>query len=189
MSRKLDDFISKIKTTGVAHPHLFTVTIHPSGVNGKTSNGHVLNEWSSADTNDIFLMCNSAQLPENSIMTTPMKTYGISPEMPYEKQSGSISLSFYVLADFDVLKFFNHWSKAVYNPDTGYFGFKDDYVATISIVMESPELVKEYELACYECYPKSVGAISLSSQHEAAPMILTVEFVYTSKKEIKINGH
>lgn len=189
MSRKLEDFISKIKTTGVAHPNLYTVSILPSSIGGATSKNHALLGWSSKDTADICLMCNSAVLPDNSLMTTPSKSYGISPEVPYEKSSGTMTLSFYILADFDVVKFFNHWLKAIYDPETGYFGFKSDYISTISIIMESPELLKEYEIQCFECYPKSVSQIPLSSQHEPSAMVLSVDFTYTYWKEVNNAKH
>lgn len=189
MSRKLDDFISKIKTTGIAHPHLFTVSIMPDGVGGVSSKNNILLDWASKDTDDICLMCSSTHLPDNTMMTTQSKTYGISPEMPYEKPSGTLSMSFYVLADFDVIKFFNHWILAVYDPTTGLFGFKNDYIAKISVTMESPELVKEYQVDYFECYPKTIQQITLNSQHEATPMVVNVDFVYTYSKEVKIREH
>ena len=179
MSRKLNDFISKVKNTGVAHKHLYTVSTNlPNSLRDR---------WNIHEVDDFMLMCSNASLPDFSVLTSPIKTYGIAKEMPYEKSAITFTLGFYVLADFRIKHFFEDWQKSVFNPETGFFGFYNDYTTDIRIQMESPERVLEYDVTMIQCYPKTVQQIELSSSAEATAMSLSVEFVGLKWKRNNIN--
>lgn len=179
MSRNLNDFVSKIKTTGIAHNHLYTLNMAiPKSL---------MDKWNIKEVDDFCMMCSGASLPEFSVLTSPIKTYGIAKEMPYEKSAISFTLNFYVLSDFRVKYFFEDWQKSVFNPDTGFFGFYNDYVSDIRIQMESPEKLLEYDITMIQCYPKAVHQIELNYASESTPMTLTVEFVGLKWKRNSIN--
>ena len=144
-------------------------------------------KWSVQEVEDFMLMCSQAVLPDFSIMTTPIKTYGVSKEMPYEKTSISFSLSFYVLADFKIKMFFEDWQRSVIDPDTGFIGIYEDYITDFKVQMESPEKLLEYDVSLFQCYPKNVNAIDLSAHGEPSAMILTVEFACLKWKRNKLN--
>ena len=121
-------FISELKS--VKHnfqlnkPFLFEVTLHPFGNPADTS----------VNTEMFSLLCHNANIPGVSVLTTPMKIYGTTTEIPYEKAFEPLHLSCYVDRDFKMPQLIQRMSR--FNNPSFSPNFYDEYVIpTITLTM------------------------------------------------------
>lgn len=105
---------------GVARSNLFMVTL-PS-LPGATSS-------------ELNLLCKDVNLPGRQILTQErqigMKQYKVA----YGYAQDDVNLTFHVLNDFGVKKYFETWQNLCINMDTKEVGYKRDYGKTIKIAL------------------------------------------------------
>jgi len=157
----LADFISEVKTRGLASPNKFKVNIAlPQKFtlderdlrNGERNSNHRM----------IQMFCDQAQLPDLNISTSQTRTYGEVREMPYENLYGNINMSFYVDSDYIVKDFFDRWIMSISDPNTRHFNYYNDYISpNIDIIMMNNNQSAVYGVKLFECYPKQIQAVSV----------------------------
>ena len=161
----LSDFITEVKTRGLANPNKFMVTIsQPAGIAFNNA---------SDSLRLMRLFCDQTQLPDQNISTAQLRTYGEVREMPYENLYGNVNFSFYCDSNYIVKEFFDTWIQSISDPDTRHWNYYNDYIApTIDIMMFNNDGRSVYLVSLYECYPKQMQAVSLD---------------YASKETLKVN--
>ena len=196
---KLNEFISAIKTQGVARTNRYLVKLEVPGGN--------------SDTIQLAqLYCDGAALPGMNIATTPSRIFGENREMPYERLFDTITLDFYVDADMKVKKLFDDWIRQIIDPNTRAIQYYKRYTRELTIEVldiqaveieygeveiftkafgpdegqEGEEVVERvmsesdrvtYGVRLFEVYPKSIGQIQLSGGSRDL-MKLPVTFQY-----------
>jgi hypothetical protein len=93
--------------------------------------------------------------------TVQNRTFGEYREVPYERLYGDVSMSFYVDNDMHVKKLFDNWMNAISDPDTRTFNYYRDYTTDMWIDVEDLNDKTRYQVQLFECYPKSIGPVSL----------------------------
>ena len=127
----------------------------------------------------IGLFCENTQLPGSTILTTPSKIFGESREVPYERSYEPITMSFYVDSDFKVKEYFDNWHNSIFDPYTRAGNYYEEYVKPIEIWVHNVEDKRTYALSLYECYPKSVSAVSLDyGSKELMKLQVTMQYKY-----------
>lgn len=166
-SRKpIQEFVSNVKQGSLARTNRFAVLFTPpAGVS------------SAAPLNKVMLFCDSAQLPGANFSTTQNRAFGEFREVPYEKLYDQINLSFYVDTDMQVKYLFDEWQNAIYNPITRTFGYYKNYTTNMVIEVQDINDNSRYEVALYECYPKTISNIQLDAGSKDV-MKVTVGFQY-----------
>lgn len=166
---KLNEFISTIKTTGLAKTNRYTVFIQPP--NELATYGF--------DMQLIVMFCSDVQLPGITMSTIQNRTFGEFREVPYEKLYENITMTFYVDKTMKVKEFFDKWMEHVQDPNSRTFRYYRDYISQMEIVVEDSEDNVRYTVQLEECYPKSVANVSMSydSKNE---MKLQVNMMYKS---------
>lgn len=157
----LNEFISSVKQSGMANANRFFVEI--AGADKK-----------------IGLFCDTATLPGTQILSTPARTFGEVREVPYEITYDTVSCSFYIDNDWEVVKFFNDWRTKIFDPTTrtgGYYSGPQGYVRDIKIICYNKEDNRTYGVQLYEAYPKQIGAVNLDYNNKDIPK-LSVTFQY-----------
>jgi len=148
----LADFISEVKTRGLANPNKFKVNIAVPQSVFIGINDHKM----------LQMFCDQAQLPDLNISTSQTRTYGEIREMPYENLYGNINMSFYVDSDYIVKDFFDKWIMSISDPITRHFNYYNDYISpNIDIIMMNNNQSAVYGVKLFECYPKQLQAVSL----------------------------
>lgn len=172
----LNDFISLIKTKGLARINRYDVMItfpNPG-----------------ADIKQIAtLFCDSVNLPGSNIATSPMRTYGEIREMPYEKMYDSITFSFYVDSDLQIKKAFEDWQDLIVDPDSRTLGYYEDYITDIDIFVRNVDDSVPYKVTLFECYPKTLNSIQLDTAgREVMKMTVVMQYKYWRSEQIKQSG-
>ena len=173
----ITQFIQNVKQRGLARTNRYDVRIPlPRSVSS---------DMSAVAT----LFCDSATLPGANLSTTPMRTFGETREMPYEKIYDTVTLSFYVDADMRLKKMFENWMNQIYNPDTRTFGYYNNYVTTAEIYVRTVNDGAPYKLTLYEAYPKTLNSIQLdTAAHDIMKMSMTLQYKYWKSETFVSKG-
>ena len=151
----LNEFISKVKSTGLAKTNRYRVTIAtPTLMTGFMNSGRL-----------ITLFCESTSLPGQVIATTEQRIMGETREFPYSKFYDNITLSFYIDNNFEVKGFFDNWLNSVSNTQNKIISYYKDYIAPTVLIEVLPmdSEVSTYSITLHEAYPKGISPIQLSA--------------------------
>ena len=128
------------KAQGFASPNLFAVTLPPfAGMSG----------------NDLNLICKATELPGRQIMTQEQTIGTVMRKVASGYATVDINLTFYVLNDHKITKYFDEWQKKCHNPDERSYKvqYYVDYVKDIEIA----QLQKGYSFSLFK---KQLGFLS-----------------------------
>ena len=151
----LNEFISKVKSTGLAKTNRYRVTIAtPALMTGFMNSGRL-----------ITLFCESTSLPGQVVATTEQRIMGETREFPYSKMFDNITLSFYIDNNFEVKGFFDNWLNSVSNTQNKITYYYKDYIAPTVLIEVLPmdSEVSMYSITLHEAYPKATSSIQLSA--------------------------
>lgn len=165
----LNDFISKVKLTGLARTNRYRVSIATPTLMINTINTGRL----------ITLFCESTTLPGQVIATSEQRIDGETREFYYKKLYNNVSMSFYIDNNFEVKRFFDIWTNSILNTKNKIVSYYKDYIApTINIdVLPVESDIATYSMTLYEAYPNNVYPIKLSADSREVAMI-GVNFTY-----------
>lgn len=152
----LNDFVSKLKTNGMARSNRFGVLI---GVPQLLTRQSV---DPSAIVPELFMFCESAQLPGMNISTTQARTFGEYREMPYERLYDAVNLSFYNDAGLNIKSFWEQWTNSIQNPYTRNMEYYNDYTGQVDIFVYDTINAARYVVTLYEAYPKTLASVELN---------------------------
>lgn len=127
---------------GMAEPTLFKV-MFPS-----------INSVSASELN---LMCTNVNLPGRQIMTQDRKLGVISQKVGYDQATEDVNLTFRLMNDYGVRKYFEAWQNMIVDQETHEIGYLETYGKTIKI----QQLRKGFGFPLYD---KSFGLPRLPSE-------------------------
>ena len=85
------------------------------------------------DTNDLNILCTNVNLPGRQIMTQERLIGLKARKMPNGFASDDISLTFHVMNDYSIRKYFEAWQNEVINQDTFEIGYANNYTKQVII--------------------------------------------------------
>ncbi len=146
----LNEFISAIKSTGLARSNRFSVNI-PFPVAADT------------DPRQVLILCDSASLPGVTIGTAQQRFWGELREIPYEALYDNVELSFYVDTNLGVKNLFEKWLGLIRNPETRTFNYYANYITDIDIYIHPIDNSEDsvHVVTLHEAYPKILKPVSL----------------------------
>ena len=173
----LNEFISKVKSTGLAKTNRYRVTIAtPSLMTGLMNSGRL-----------ITLFCESTALPGQAIATTEQRIMGETREFPYSKMFDNITLSFYIDNNFEVKGFFDNWLNSVSNTQNKITSYYKDYIAPTVLIEVLPmdSEVSTYSITLHEAYPKGISPIQLSADsRDIAKIGVSLNYKYYTTSHV-----
>ena len=173
----LNEFISKVKSTGLAKTNRYRVTIAtPSLMTGLMNSGRL-----------ITLFCESTALPGQAITTTEQRIMGETREFPYSKMFDNITLSFYIDNNFEVKGFFDNWLNSVSNTQNKITSYYKDYIAPTVLIEVLPmdSEVSTYSITLHEAYPKGISPIQLSADsRDIAKIGVSLNYKYYTTSHV-----
>lgn len=181
-ANRLNEFISEVKI-GVARTNQFIVEIFPPkalmALNDISANLHM-----------ILMFCDQAQLPGISLSTAPVRSFGESKEVPYEKLYEPIQLSFYVDDSMIVKKLFDEWMNLIQDTDTRTFNYPKTYIAnTLNIIVIDKKEQYRYAVTLHNVYPKAIAPIQLDyAAREVMKLNVTFAYQYATMRRLAVTG-
>ena len=173
----LNEFISKIKNTGLAKTNRYRVTIAtPTLMTGFMNSGRL-----------ITLFCESTSLPGQVISTIEQRIMGETRKFPYSKFYDNITLSFYIDNNFEVKGFFDNWLNSVSNTQNKITSYYKDYIAPTVLIEVLPmdSEVSTYSITLHEAYPKGISPIQLSADsRDIAKIGVSLNYKYYTTSHV-----
>lgn len=173
----LNEFISKVKSTGLAKTNRYRVTIATPALMTKFMNSGRL----------ITLFCESTSLPGQVVATTEQRIMGETREFPYIKQYDNITLSFYIDNNFEVKGFFDNWLNSISNTQNKITSYYKDYIAPTVLIEVLPmdSEVSTYSITLHEAYPKGISPIQLSADsRDIAKIGVSLNYKYYTTSHV-----
>lgn len=169
----LNDFVSKVKSQGMARNNRFGVLIGvPQLLTRQGVNP-------SAIVPEMFLFCEAASLPGMNISTTQARTFGEYREMPYERLYDPVTLTFLNDAGMNIKNFWEQWTNSIQNPYTRNMEYYNDYTGQIDIFVYDTINAARYCVTLYEAYPKTLSQSDLNqSGREIIKTTVTIQYRY-----------
>lgn len=165
----LKNFIAEV-SNGIARNAHFAVQINMPRV---LTNQPLLN----TNIQKILMFCEGTTLPGINLSTMPIRSFGESREVPYEKMYTPISMNFIVDYNLIVKVFFDMWLDKIQGTNTRLYEYPANYSTTIDIYVYDVQNTKRYVVRLYDAYPKTIHANNLDYQNRDA-MRLNVDFTY-----------
>lgn len=173
----LNEFISKVKSTGLAKTNRYRVTIATPIIMTSLMNSGRL----------ITLFCESTSLPGQVILTTEHNVMGEHREFPYMKKYDNIPMSFYIDNNFEVKAFFDNWLNSVSNTQNKITSYYKDYIAPTVLIEVLPmdSEVSTYSITLHEAYPKGISPIQLSADsRDIAKIGVSLNYKYYTTSHV-----
>lgn len=187
---------------GVARNNRFAVYItHPSGKQGLINTditGILSNIGSSLmsggnvdpfvlfnDPRDMFLLCESTQLPGKRIATMESFTSHKSIKKPYSYLVDEVTFSFILTNDYYIKKYFDSWQNMIVDSDAKKIAYKDEYTTDITIqqIGSSNDIIPAYSVKLKNAFPIAINAIELSNNTENAIALCSVTVSFDDWEE------
>lgn len=199
----VDDIKSVISSRlGVAKANQFMVEL-PTDFQGS---GNVLTSISRLmNGNELNLLCQSVGIPPKTVLTLDQKMGVQMRKVAYGYSgAGSINMTFLLLNDYSVRKYFDAWYSSTTSQDTGKALYHDNYARQIKIhQLRKPITNKRfgagpvnlnvnigqgtvYSALLEEAYPTNITQTEFNNDADGV-MQLTVEMTYTKWSPIVDN--
>ena len=153
---------------------------------------------------ELDLLCKTASIPGKQILTRD-RAIGMQPELvAYGYAVPDVSMTFHLLNDYGVMKFFEGWKRSTINEEVGEVGYKRDYQRDIKIhQLKRPISNKEvkkgpfdlilgsngntvYTVILENAFPTSIQSVELTNDLDAIAEV-TVQLSYTNVRIIEQN--
>ena len=150
---------------------------------------------------EMDLLCKTTTIPGKQILTRE-RGVGMQPELiAYGYADPDVSMSFHLLNDYGVMRFFEGWKRKIINEETSEVGYKLDYqrdikihqlrkpVANKSVLDRAVDIVLGndtivYSVVLENAFPTSIQEVALSNELDALSE-LTVQLSYTNVKVLE----
>lgn len=153
---------------------------------------------------ELDILCKTATIPGKQIMTRE-RTIGMQPDLvAYGYAVPDVTLTFHLLNDYGVRKFFEGWKSSIVNENTGEVGYKREYQRDIKIhQLKRPITNKELEKGPFEiilgpngntvytivlenAFPTTIQSVDLTNDQNAIGE-LTVQISYQNSRVVEQN--
>jgi hypothetical protein len=176
----INDFITKIKSEGLARTNRFAITMGLPNVLDYGRNPFNTSPY------DVALLCENVQIPGVNLNTIQNRTFGEFRETPYETMYDALTATFYVDREMKIKTLFDKWILGIqgYNGPSGgtgsrTFRYYNEYVTDMQIYVNDTMNQTYYGVALYEVYPKTIGAITLdNNSKEIMKMTVTLQYKF-----------
>ncbi len=187
---------------GVARNNRFAVYItHPSGKQGLINTditGIISNVAGSLmsggkvdpftlfnDPRDMFLLCESTQLPGKRIATMESFTTHKSIKKPYSYLVDEVTFTFLLTNDYYIKKYFDSWQDMIVGNNDKKIAYKEEYTTDLTIqqIGGSNDVVPAYSVKLKNVFPIAVNAVELSNTAENTVALCSVTMSFDDWEE------
>lgn len=167
---EINEFISLVRTEGLARSNRFIVYIYPP-----------FSMTSQSFDTKLSFYCESVSLPGMNLLTNPVTTYGEQREVVYNRSYEPVNLEFMLDQNMDIKRYFDDWQNKIIHPVSRMVNYYQNYIGTIEIYQlgsEGNEQTK-YAVRLHEAYPKSIAPISYNYDAKGiSKLSVSIEYKY-----------
>jgi hypothetical protein len=146
---------------------------------------------------DHIFFCKTVSVPgiNVNVQTYMPNAFGIMQSVPVSTTHDQLNCVFILDSSHMILSFFHRWMQQVVNYDVSggifsqvndqlpyEFGYKDDYVTTMTIKHYSTDYSGYYEYTFNDVFPTQVSGVDLSWEENDSYATATVNFSYSTMK-------
>jgi|TARA_R110000782_G_scaffold43192_4_gene97613 hypothetical protein len=172
----MNDILAGFRSNeGYAIPNRYEVIINPpTKVGGGGQENIFNNKERGANLRDLSLRVESVVLPGRTLTTvTESNVYGPDRDIVEGvTYADEIAIDFQASSGLDERVFFENWQRQAFNEKTWNIGFYNDYVGSMEIYLLDRQDVRRYGIKCWEVFPKTITANTLTAA-EATEIIKT----------------
>jgi hypothetical protein len=172
---QINEFISLIKTEGLARQSRFVVYITPP-------------RGLSTPNAKLKFLCDSASLPGMNFLSNPVTSYGEQREVIYNRSFEPVTLEFMLDQDMAIKRYFDDWQALIIHPVSRVVNYYQNYVGTIEIhqLDNTGQEKSRYIARLHEAFPKSIAAISYNaSAKDVSKLSVSIEYKYWTPLEVQ----
>lgn len=181
---KYSEFVTFIKGDGLAKQNRFYIDMAIPSLKGPYAT-----LWSHPESLKTMLMlCKGVSIPGVNVTTTELRTTGEVTNVPYDRNFGSATFTFYVDKQMYVRMMFDDWISSIQDPQTRTFGWYKDFISEYAEVFVLPksETGAVYKIILNELMPKSIGNLSLDqSNNDIMTVDVTFDYRYYTTEMIE----
>lgn len=167
---EINEFISLVRTEGLARSNRFIVYIYPP-----------FSMTSQSFDAKLSFYCESVSLPGMNLLTNPITTYGEQREVVYNRSYEPVNLEFMLDQKMDIRRYFDDWQNKIIHPVSRMINYYQNYIGTIEIYQlgsEGNEQTK-YAVRLHEAYPKSIAPIAYNYDAKGiSKLSVSIEYKY-----------
>ena len=153
-------------------------------------------ETGNPSTREMNLLCANVNLPGKQILTTERRVGMEFQKVAYGYAVDDVSMTFYLMNDYGLKKYFDTWASTIIDEVTGNVGYKTDYAKSIKIHQLRKPLIgfsknigplrgnlqigggSVYTVELIEAFPTTIQAVELNNELDGLVQ-LTVQISYT----------
>jgi len=137
------------------------------------------------DPRDMFLLCESVQLPGKRIATMESFVTHKAIKKPYSYMVDEVTFSFILTNDYYARKYFDQWQQMVIDQESLKVNYKNDYVTDVTLQQLTPsnDIVPAYSIKLKNAFPIAVNAIELSNAAENSLLLCSVTLSFDDWQE------
>lgn len=169
-SFSLNEFLSSVKTIGLARVNRFEVDIfRPAVLANSTEEARL-----------ISLLCEVSNFPPLNLSVKPFKIFGPSYQRPITSEYGGdgISMTFHVDNDMTLKRFFDDWTESIVRREDFTVNYQSSYITNIKIRQINEQDDVTYEIELLEAFPRSITLMDLNHTSQNQTHRLNVIFAY-----------
>jgi len=140
-----------------------------------------------SDPRDMFLLCQSAQLPGKRITTTEATHNHNRTKKPYSMMTEEVTMTFLLTNDYYVKKYFDMWQDMIVDSSGDHYKtmYKRDYCGDVTIQQLSPSnhMIPGYTIKLENAYPIQVSSVELGNGSDAL-LEVSVTWEYDNWKSV-----
>jgi hypothetical protein len=194
MPSALENFISQIRTSGVARPNRFSVEILTPECMGSNQNPSIDSRLPEL----INLYCQTASIPGQNIGVRDLRITGPTYKRPVNIDYGGEGITFTFLMDgkLNIKSFFDIWMQKIIDPfqfQANYDYGLDTYTTRIIInqinevkfpvargtrILETTLETPPYRIVLENAFPRNIGMMELDQSSQSTAHKMNVTFAY-----------
>lgn len=197
---------------GFARPNQFLVELPPVGQTSflgtlasflpPVPNIPGVLETGNPSSREMNLLCSNVSMPGKQISTVERRVGMENQKMAYGYAVEDVSMTFYLMNDYGLRKYFDSWISTVIDENTGSVGYKNDYSYSVKIhQLRKPQTGfsrnigplrgnleigggSVYTVELLKAFPTQVQSVELSNELDGLVQ-LTIQMGYTRWQPVK----
>ncbi|HIN40444.1 MAG TPA: hypothetical protein EYM84_09250 [Flavobacteriales bacterium] len=144
------------------------------------------------DPRDMFILCESVQIPGRRIATMEQFHTHFSVKKPYSHIVDEVTLTFLLTNDYHIRKYFDKWQdKIVGHESSPRIGYREEYATDVTIQQLSGSegssgWLPGYQVKLKNAFPIAVSAVELSNSSENAVLQCSITLSYDDWVDVGI---
>lgn len=137
-----------------------------------------LPSFNSANAESVNVLCSAVNLPGRQIMTQERRIGTIMEKVAYDQAYDDVNISFYLLNNYGMRRYFEEWQNLAINQKTYEVGYKTEYAKDVKISQLNRDGAVVYQLTLQDAFPTTLDQIELRNDLVDQLIQLNVQLSY-----------